>query len=193
MSVDFSRVAFSQPIHRLPIYIKTMNRTFVTYEPINYNPYHDALLYGFLGDLTFVALIFAIGYFASVRGSKRNAEKESVKDDEKESENNSGFLAVVIVALFVPFLIIFSIISMKASWDNGQHLQDNVRQKYDIQGMVHVDRGFSETRTDQQRMEITSKGKTCFVWLVQNDKTSEPTLLDYDSKKPIEDLLKTHS
>lgn len=162
----------------------------MTYEPINYNPYHDALLYGFLGSLAFVALIFAIGYFASVRGSKRNAEKESVKDDEKESENNSGFLAVIIVALFVPFLIIFSIISMKASWDNGQHLQDNVRQKYDIQGMTHVDRGFSETRTDQQRVEIMSKGKTRFVWLVQNDKTSEPTFLDYDSNKPIEDLLR---
>lgn len=161
------------------------------FEPINYHPYRDASIYGILGDLALIALLFVISYFVSVISSKRNPGKSSVEPEEENSEDSSdATIAFIVLFVIVPFIIIFSTTSFKASWDNGDHLQYNVRHKYDIQGMTHVDRGFSEARTDQQRMEITSKGKTRFVWLVQNDKTSEPTLLDYDSRKPIEDLLR---
>lgn len=145
----------------------------MNYEPLNYNPYHDASIYGFLFSLGFAALVFFIFF-----------------NGERDSDFKANLIGATIVAFFAPFIAIFSIMSMTTSYNNSDHLQYNVKQKYNIQGMHSVDRGFTETQTDPQRVEIMSQGKTRFVWLIQNSETSEPTLLDYDSKKPIEDLLR---
>lgn len=149
----------------------------MTYEPINYNPYHDASLYGFLWSLGFSAVVFAISYFRFRR----------------DADFVTNVAATSVGAFVIPFIAIFYIVSMAASFHNGQHLQDNVMHKYNVQGMelAHIGRsGGDPAKTDPQEVKILSDGKTRIFWLIQNSATSEPTLLDYDSRKPVEDLLR---
>lgn len=151
----------------------------MTYEPITYDTFHDAALYGFLWGLGFFIVFWAIAYFTFRR----------------DSEFVTNVAATSVGAFIIPFIAVFYITSMVTSYHNSQHLQDNIMHKYNIEGMAFngsTNRGSTgdPTKTEAQEVKITSDGKTRLLWLIQNPETSEPTLLNYDTGKPVEDLLR---
>lgn len=149
----------------------------MTYEPIIYQIYHDASLYGFLWGLGCFLVALPIAYF----------------NFRRDSDFIVNVAATSAGAFIIPFIAVMSIMSMTASSTNHHHLEDNVKQKYNVQGMELARNGRSggdPTKTDPQEVKILSDGKTRVFWLIQNSETSEPTLLDYDNGKPVEDLLR---
>ena len=83
--------------------------------------------------------------------------------------------------------------------DNMRILQTNVSKKYDTQitgmGIKPGTRGSTYDSTDKETHEVTIvvKGKSTLAYLQQDEKTNEPTLLDYDTKQPMQDILKANA
>lgn len=80
--------------------------------------------------------------------------------------------------------------------DNYNILQTNISKKYNAtitnMGEKPSSRGASYSPTDKRTHEVTivADNKSQLALLAQDEKTNEPTLLDYDTQQPKTDILK---
>lgn len=76
---------------------------------------------------------------------------------------------------------------------NRTILNQNIAKKYDAQvteqGMKNRDQ-YSPTDKQQHKVMIMADGKSIPAYLAQDETTNEPTLFDYDTKKPLTNLEK---
>lgn len=103
----------------------------------------------------------------------------------------------------VPFIVccavIFACLQTNVIAKNETIVRTNVSQKYDVQeiqftsstGKSHY-RDYYPEQSQSQPVMIKSRGVTRPANLIQNPETSEPTLLDVDNGKPLDDLLRVH-
>jgi hypothetical protein len=96
--------------------------------------------------------------------------------------------AGLLLGIFVPQIL--------TSPENDKVLDHNIAQKYNARitqmGHQETNRGAAYNPTDKSMHEVTivANGESKLAYLQQDERTNEPTLYNYDTKKPLTDILK---
>lgn len=106
-------------------------------------------------------------------------------------EAKAGIITAGVVTLVVTFLGVGMTTSSYEKTVNMDRVASNVTEKYDVDRFTFStpDRYLRPAQTEPQEVKVRHDGKTVTVWLKQDLETSEPTLLDFDSGKPLDNLL----
>ena len=107
-------------------------------------------------------------------------------------EAKAGIITAGVASLVVTFLGVGMITGTHDKTVNIDRASANVMKKYDISSFSFStpDRNLRPAQPEPQEVKVKHQGKTSTVWLKQDVSTSEPTLLDFDSGKPLDDWLK---
>jgi hypothetical protein len=106
-------------------------------------------------------------------------------------EAKAGIITAGVASLVVTFLGVGMITGTHEKTVNMDRVASNVTKKYDVDqfSFSTPDRNLFPAQTEPQEVKIRHDGKTITAWLKQDFQTSEPTLLDFDSGKPLDNLL----
>lgn len=110
-------------------------------------------------------------------------------------EAKVGIITTGIVTLVVTFLGVGMITGTHEKTVNINRVTSNVMKKYDVDRFTFStpDRNLFPAQTKPQEVKVRHDGKTMTVWLKQDFNTSEPTLLNFDDGKPLDNLLRENN
>lgn len=113
----------------------------------------------------------------------------------KTSNMKSRIISVAMTSFLVTVFCTGMISGMYEKNTNKDRVAANISKKYDVDEMTFStpDRSLTPEQSEAQEIKIKSHGQTQTVWLTQDFETSEPTLLDFDNGKPLEDILRNQS
>ena len=160
----------------------------MTFEPlIRSNEWLLILQVGLGASLSAVIIYFLACWFLhSRRGNNATLSKEGRSD----KASYAGFCAFILGGIF----IFFGIHEHQVQ-QNMEIVASNVTQKYMVEDITFAPRGrglpsYSPEQPDPQPITIKVSGKSRLATLTQDEKTSEPTLLDVDTHEPMSDILR---
>lgn len=126
-----------------------------------------------------VAIPFFIGFIVKQTASRKDA-----------------FIQALVGAAFAGLLFGIFVPQIFAAPENDKVLDHNIAQKYNARitqmGHQQTNRGAAYSPTDKAMHEVTvvANGESKLAYLQQDERTNEPTLYNYDTKKPLTDILK---
>lgn len=137
------------------------------------------------GEVALGAFASAIIVFFVTLGYLRLKKSENM-DKPGEAGFAAFMLGGVIVALFL-FQAQFA--------DNQKVVTENLKQKYAIEEVTFAPQGrggpkYLPEQTEAQPITIKVHGESRLANLVQDRATAEPTLLNVDTGKPLDDILR---
>lgn len=107
-------------------------------------------------------------------------------------EAKAGIITAGVASLIITFLGVGMVTSTHDKTVNIDRVSNNAMKKYDISSFTFStpDRSLRPAQPEPQEVKVKYQGKTTTVWLKQDVSTSEPTLLDFDSGKPLDEWLR---
>lgn len=156
----------------------------MTFEPLT-NTNDWPFMWKLIGEVLLGALASATIAFFATLGYLRLKKRE---DSDKPGE--AGFFAFLVGGTIV-CLFLFHI----QTEENKSIVQENLKQKYAIEEVIFAPekRGLPDYLPEQagpQPVTIKAHGESRLATLIQDQKTSEPTLLNVDTGKPLDDILR---
>lgn len=161
----------------------------MTFEPLIHHTFLTAFLiplgWSVLASLVVIGLIY-------LSARRRGIDPSAFMDSNDSTEGKAALIAVAGMTLLATMLSIGMISGMTSKQHNMDAVFNNVSKKYDVDALEFQEssRSLRPEQSEAQEVNVTSNGKTRPVFLIQDALSSEPTLLDYDSGEPVEDLLR---
>lgn len=156
----------------------------MTFEPLIRIDLPNAILQCIMWSVLISIFFGAVAWLVMTIGKQRE-------------ERMTAIVASMVITLFVSLIFVGSGMQHTQIVKNEAIVSSNVSNKYQIESLTFPPkpaRGPSENYPEQSKPQpvmIMVAGKTRPAMLAQDEQTSEPTLLDFDNGKPLDDLLKT--
>ena len=149
----------------------------MTFEPLIHVSLFSAILQSAMWAAIFGLGIGALAFLIMLPANK--------------GDRRAGAFTAMSMSFVFSLLLVGAATQSNLREKNEAILFSNLSQKYGVEEISFLPRisGFPEQSESQQIM-VKSGGKTRPVILIQDEKTSEPTLLNVDTGKPLDELLR---
>lgn len=156
----------------------------MTFEPLIHISFPNAILQCVMWSVLISMFFGAVAWLVMTIGKQRE-------------ERMTAIVTSMVMTFFFALILVGSWMQNTQIVKNEAIVFSNVSKKYQVESVTFPPkpaRGPSENYPEQsepQPVMIMVAGKTRPALLTQDERTSEPTLRDFDNGKPMDDILKT--
>lgn len=156
----------------------------MTFEPLIHISFPNAILQCIMWSVLISMFFGAVAWLVMTIGKQRE-------------ERMTAIITSMVMTFFFALILVGSWMQHTQIVKNEAIVFSNVSKKYQVESVTFAPspaRGARDSYPEQskpQQVMIQVAGKTRPAILTHDERTSEPTLRDFDNGKPMDDILKT--